>query len=115
MRTLIRGKILKALRDLRRAGHPHRAWSVAFKLGAKTDDPMQMYLNDICTIPVNMAGIPGHLHPLRPTDNGLPVGLQHRAPTGTSRPSCKSPTPTNKTTGWKRKAVCGAKRVTVAG
>jgi aspartyl-tRNA(Asn)/glutamyl-tRNA(Gln) amidotransferase subunit A len=55
--------------------------TTAFKLGAKMDDPMAMYLNDITTIPANLAGIPGMGLPvgLAPED-GLPVGIQLMAP-----------------------------------
>ena len=49
--------------------------SVAFKIGAKTDDPLLMYLNDACTLPVNIAGLPGISVPCGLSD-GLPVGLQ---------------------------------------
>ena len=49
--------------------------SVAFKLGAKTQDPVQMYLNDILTMPANIAGIPAISVPCGLSD-GLPVGLQ---------------------------------------
>jgi len=49
--------------------------TVAFPLGAKMDAPMAMYLNDACTIPVNMAGLPGISVPCGYLD-GLPVGLQ---------------------------------------
>ena len=47
----------------------------AFRLGEKVDDPVQMYLNDIYTIPVNLAGLPGMSVPCGFSD-GLPVGLQ---------------------------------------
>jgi aspartyl-tRNA(Asn)/glutamyl-tRNA(Gln) amidotransferase subunit A len=49
--------------------------SVAFKIGAKTDDPLLMYLNDACTLPVNIAGLPGISVPCGLSD-GLPVGFQ---------------------------------------
>ena len=49
--------------------------SVAFKLGEKTMDPLQMYLNDVFTMPANIAGIPGISVPAGLVD-GLPVGLQ---------------------------------------
>ena len=49
--------------------------TIPFKLGAKVDDPVAMYLNDICTIPVNIAGIPAISMPCGNVD-GLPVGLQ---------------------------------------
>lgn len=47
----------------------------AFKLGEKVDDPLTMYLNDICTIPVNLAGLPAISVPCG-LSGGLPVGLQ---------------------------------------
>ncbi len=55
--------------------------TTAFKLGEKVDDPLAMYLNDITTIPANLAGVPGLGMPigLAPED-GLPVGLQIMAP-----------------------------------
>jgi aspartyl-tRNA(Asn)/glutamyl-tRNA(Gln) amidotransferase subunit A len=53
--------------------------SVAFKFGAKSADPVQMYLSDIYTIAVNLAGLPGMSIPCG-FDNQLPVGLQLIAP-----------------------------------
>jgi aspartyl-tRNA(Asn)/glutamyl-tRNA(Gln) amidotransferase subunit A len=55
--------------------------TTAFKLGEKLDDPLAMYLNDVATIPVNLAGnaamsVPVGLAP----EDGLPVGLQIMAP-----------------------------------
>jgi aspartyl-tRNA(Asn)/glutamyl-tRNA(Gln) amidotransferase subunit A len=52
---------------------------VAFKMGEK-EDPIQMYLNDIFTIPVNLAGLPGISIPGGFTQAGLPIGLQLIAP-----------------------------------
>ena len=49
--------------------------TVAFKLGTKVEDPVQMYLSDVCTIPVNIAGIPAMSLPAGLVD-GLPVGMQ---------------------------------------
>ena len=49
--------------------------TVAFELGAKTSDPVQMYLSDVLTLPANIAGIPGMSIPAGMSD-GLPVGLQ---------------------------------------
>ncbi len=48
----------------------------AFALGAKTEDPVQMYLNDIFTIPAPLAGLPGLSIPCGFDEKGLPVGLQ---------------------------------------
>ena len=51
----------------------------AFKIGEKTDDPLQMYLSDIFTISTNLAGIPGMVVPCGFTRGGLPVGVQFLA------------------------------------
>ena len=55
--------------------------TTAFKLGEKVDDPLAMYLNDLCTIPSNLAGNASASFPigLAPED-GLPVGFQVMAP-----------------------------------
>lgn len=50
--------------------------STAFNLGEKGDDPIQMYLSDIYTIAVNLAGLPGMSIPCGFGDNNMPVGLQ---------------------------------------
>jgi aspartyl-tRNA(Asn)/glutamyl-tRNA(Gln) amidotransferase subunit A len=50
--------------------------TTAFKLGAKSDDPVSMYLSDIYTISVNLAGLPGLSIPAGFDGKGLPVGLQ---------------------------------------
>ena len=49
--------------------------TVAFRLGDKVEDPVQMYLSDVCTIPVNIAGLPAMSVPAGFVD-GLPVGMQ---------------------------------------
>ncbi|MBI2886881.1 MAG: Asp-tRNA(Asn)/Glu-tRNA(Gln) amidotransferase subunit GatA [Chloroflexi bacterium] len=49
--------------------------TIPFKLGEKVSDPLQMYLSDVCTIPVNIAGLPGMSIPAGFAD-GLPVGMQ---------------------------------------
>jgi aspartyl-tRNA(Asn)/glutamyl-tRNA(Gln) amidotransferase subunit A len=48
----------------------------AFKLGEKTDDPLEMYLSDIYTITLNLAGVPGLSLPCGLSANGLPIGIQ---------------------------------------
>jgi aspartyl-tRNA(Asn)/glutamyl-tRNA(Gln) amidotransferase subunit A len=53
--------------------------TVAFKIGEKSDDPLQMYLTDIYTVSANLAGIPGISVPCGKT-GGLPIGVQFMAP-----------------------------------
>ena len=50
--------------------------TAAFPLGAKTDDPIAMYLNDVFTVPVSLAGLPGLSVPAGLSSSGLPLGLQ---------------------------------------
>ncbi len=54
--------------------------TTAFKFGEKLDDPLAMYLNDVATIPANLAGVPGLSLPNGLSDDGLPVGFQILAP-----------------------------------
>ena len=54
--------------------------TTAFALGAKVDDPMAMYMNDVCTIPSNLSGHPSVSVPFGVGDDGLPVGVQVLAP-----------------------------------
>ena len=57
---------------------PTSPWT-AFQLGAKTDDPLAMYLNDFCTVPMPLAGIPAISIPTGSSE-GLPVGFQLAGP-----------------------------------
>lgn len=54
--------------------------SVAFPIGKNTNDPLQMYLEDIFTVPVNLAGVPAMSVPTGKNANGLPYGLQITGP-----------------------------------
>jgi aspartyl-tRNA(Asn)/glutamyl-tRNA(Gln) amidotransferase subunit A len=54
--------------------------TTAFPLGARTADPLTMYLSDVCTIPSNLAGHPAVSVPFGSGDDGLPVGVQVLAP-----------------------------------
>jgi aspartyl-tRNA(Asn)/glutamyl-tRNA(Gln) amidotransferase subunit A len=80
VRTLIQQDLAKAFEQADVLVSP-TAPTTAFELGEKQQDPLAMYLNDIATIPANLAGIPGMSLPvgLAKEDN-LPVGLQILAP-----------------------------------
>jgi aspartyl-tRNA(Asn)/glutamyl-tRNA(Gln) amidotransferase subunit A len=74
VRTLIKAEFDEVLSNVDAILAPTSP-TVAFKIGAKTDDPLAMYLNDACTLPVNIAGLPGISVPCGLSD-GLPVGFQ---------------------------------------
>ena len=78
VRTLIKGDFDAAFEKVETIVTPTSP-TVAFELGAKTADPMSMYLSDVMTIPANMAGLPGISIPGGFAD-GLPVGVQLMAP-----------------------------------
>ena len=48
----------------------------AFKIGEKSNNPLEMYLSDICTVPLNIAGLPGMNVPCKVDSKGLPIGFQ---------------------------------------
>src|SRR5690625_2880525 len=50
--------------------------TLPFKLGEQTHDPLEMYLNDVFTVPASLAGIPAMTVPMSRSDGGLPVGVQ---------------------------------------
>ena len=75
VRTLIRRDFEKAFESVDVIMTPTSP-TTAFKIGEKTSDPLAMYLSDICTINVNLAGLPGLSLPCGFASNGLPVGLQ---------------------------------------
>ena len=80
IRTLISRDFDAAFADVDVLVSP-TAPTTAFKLGEKLDDPMAMYLNDLATIPANLAGVPGISVPNGLADeDGLPVGFQLLAP-----------------------------------
>ena len=75
VRTLIRNDFLKAFEDvdvLLTSTTPHHP----FRIGEKVDDPLSMYLEDIFTISVNLAGLPGLSMPCGFSSGGLPIGMQ---------------------------------------
>jgi len=74
VRTLIRRDFEKAFTQCDVLVTPTSP-TTAFKIGEKTDDPVQMYLSDVCTLPINIAGVPAISIPAGFV-NGLPVGMQ---------------------------------------
>ncbi len=74
VRTIIRQEFDKAFDKYDVLITP-TAPTTAFKFGEKINDPVAMYMSDICTIPVNIAGIPGMSIPVG-FSNGLPIGMQ---------------------------------------
>lgn len=50
--------------------------TTAFKIGEKSENPLEMYLSDICTVPVNIAGVPAISVPIAKDSKGLPIGIQ---------------------------------------
>ena len=75
VRTLIKEDFAKAFEEVDVLVCPTTP-STAFKAGEKVADPLSMYLNDLMTIPVNLAGLPGMSIPCGFDGQGLPIGLQ---------------------------------------
>jgi len=74
VRTLIRQEFDQAFAKFDALVTPTSP-TVPFKIGEKIDDPLQMYLSDVCTLPINIAGLPAISIPAG-FANGLPIGLQ---------------------------------------
>jgi aspartyl-tRNA(Asn)/glutamyl-tRNA(Gln) amidotransferase subunit A len=75
IRTLIKADFEEAFQTCDAIIAP-TAPTTAFKIGEKTLDPLQMYLSDICTISVNLAGLPALSLPCGFDLEGLPIGMQ---------------------------------------
>lgn len=75
VRTIIRNDFLEAFKNVDVIITPTTP-TPAFKLGEKISDPLQMYLSDIFTVSVNLAGLPGISIPVGFTSQNLPVGMQ---------------------------------------
>ncbi len=74
VRTLIRQEFDQAFEKFDALVTPTSP-TVPFKIGEKVDDPLQMYLSDVCTLPINIAGVPAISIPAGFAD-GLPIGMQ---------------------------------------
>ena len=75
VRTLVKGKFDEAFAKYDVILTP-TAPTTAFKIGEKTNNPLEMYLSDICTVSVNVAGLPGISIPCGVDSKGLPIGMQ---------------------------------------
>ena len=75
IRTLVAQDYAKAFKQVDVIMAPV-APTPAFKLGEMMSDPLQMYLQDACTVPLNLAGLPGISIPCGYSSTGLPIGLQ---------------------------------------
>ena len=75
VRTLIQKDFTDAFKNVDVILAP-TAPTAAFKIGEMISDPLKMYLQDICTVPLNLAGLPGISIPCGFTKNNLPIGFQ---------------------------------------
>ena len=75
VRTLVKDKFQDAFKKYDVILTPTSP-TVAFDIGAKSNNPLEMYLADICTVSVNVAGLPGISIPCGVDSNGMPIGLQ---------------------------------------
>jgi aspartyl-tRNA(Asn)/glutamyl-tRNA(Gln) amidotransferase subunit A len=75
LRSLILGDFTKAFENVDAILTPATP-TPAFAVGERMDDPIAMYLNDVFTVPVNLAGLPGISVPAGLSEDGLPLGLQ---------------------------------------
>ena len=89
VRTLIARDFDRRVRDVDAVLTPTAPFA-AFAVGEKMDDPIAMYLNDVFTVPANLAGLPGISVPAGLTADGLPLGLHLIAGPSTRR-RCSGP------------------------
>lgn len=75
VRTLVQQDYMEAFKKVDVIMAP-TAPTPAFKIGEMIADPLQMYLQDVCTVPLNLAGLPGISIPCGRSSKGLPIGLQ---------------------------------------
>ncbi|MBN1507453.1 MAG: Asp-tRNA(Asn)/Glu-tRNA(Gln) amidotransferase subunit GatA [Sedimentisphaerales bacterium] len=108
VRNLIRGDFVRAFEQCDCIMMPV-APTTAFKIGEKVDDPLKMYLSDIYTIAVNLAGIPGISVPCGFDETGLPIGLQILTPAFSEAKLLRIARMYEAQTDWhkRRPAICG--------
>jgi aspartyl-tRNA(Asn)/glutamyl-tRNA(Gln) amidotransferase subunit A len=103
VRTLIARDFAEAFAEADVLATP-TAPTTAFPLGEKVDDPLSMYLQDIATIPANLAGVPGMSLPVGLDEQGLPVGLQFMAPAMKDERLYTAGAALSALTGWEARA-----------
>lgn len=79
VRTLIKGDFQAAFEEVDLIACPV-APTTAFRIGEHGDNPLSMYLEDVFTLPANLAGVPGIAFPVGFDSNRLPIGMQLNAP-----------------------------------
>ena len=99
-RTLIRQDFDRVFQDVDALVTPTSPVT-AFKIGEKSGDPVQMYLIDVCTLPVNISGLPGLSVPCGFSD-GLPVGLQLIGPQFSEETLLRTAHAYESATGWSK-------------
>jgi len=75
VRTLVKNEFAKAFEKYDVILTP-TAPTVAFDIGARSNNPLEMYLADICTVPINIAGLPAISIPCGVNVEGMPIGMQ---------------------------------------
>jgi len=79
VRTLIKNDFALAFKKVDIIAAPV-APTTAFRIGEHSNDPLSMYLEDVFTLPANLAGIPGLSFPVGFDDQGMPIGMQIMGP-----------------------------------
>jgi len=103
VRTLIKRDFDEAFKDVDMIAAPV-APTTAFKIGGHGDDPLSMYLEDVFTLPANLAGVPGLAFPVGFDRQGLPVGMQLMGPHFREEQLFQTTFAYQAVTGWHRRA-----------
>jgi aspartyl-tRNA(Asn)/glutamyl-tRNA(Gln) amidotransferase subunit A len=99
VRTLIKRDFEQAFERVDLVAAPV-APTTAFRIGEHGDDPLSMYLEDVFTLPANLAGVPGLAFPVGFDSRGLPIGMQLMGPHFREELLLRSAHAYQKATGW---------------